>query len=393
MPGITALTILLTIYATGEMIAKKTKAVFSTVLGIAMLLLAGFWTGILPETIFSDCGADKFGNVIAGILITSLGTTIDFEELKRQWKVVLVSLMGVLGAVAGFIAAGCLFGMREMAIAGAPVFAGGSAATLIMTTALKDRSMELASTFCIVLYVMQKFIGVPVASHFLRIEARNFRKITENIQLYRNKTKEEEKVLELQSGKKLLTLPRSFTGPSVFLAKLAASAMISYYLAEMTGGAVHYFVMCLMIGILLFSLGFLDKFILQKTQANGVITFLDTIIIFSNLASTTPAQMLEVLEPLVILSLSGVSGVAAAGMAGARIFRMGTGLAISLGISCTFGFPTTMLMPQEVAQAIGETEEEKAAIENYLLPKMLTAGLVTVTIVSVLIAGVAVNSL
>ena len=201
MPGITALTILLTIYATGEMIAKKTKAVFSTVLGIAMLLLAGFWTGILPETIFSDCGADKFGNVIAGILITSLGTTIDFEELKRQWKVVLVSLMGVLGAVAGFIAAGCLFGMREMAIAGAPVFAGGSAATLIMTTALKDRSMELASTFCIVLYVMQKFIGVPVASHFLRIEARNFRKITENIQLYRNKTKEEEKVLELQSGK------------------------------------------------------------------------------------------------------------------------------------------------------------------------------------------------
>lgn len=393
MPGITALTILLTIYATGEMIAKKTKAVFSTVLGIAMLLLAGFWTGILPETIFSDCGADKFGNVIAGILITSLGTTIDFEELKRQWKVVLVSLMGVLGAVAGFIAAGCLFGMREMAIAGAPVFAGGSAATLIMTTALKDRSMELASTFCIVLYVMQKFIGVPVASHFLRIEARNFRKITENIQLYRNKTKEEEKVLELQSGKKLLNLPRSFTRPSVFLAKLAASAMISHYLAEMTGGAVHYFVMCLMIGILLFSLGFLDKFILQKTQANGVITFLVTIIIFSNLASTTPAQMLEVLEPLVILSLSGVSGVAAAGMAGARIFRMGTGLAISLGISCTFGFPTTMLMPQEVAQAIGETEEEKAAIENYLLPKMLTAGLVTVTIVSVLIAGVAVNSL
>lgn len=50
-------------------------------------------------------------------------------------------------------------------------------------------------------------------------------------------------------------------------------------------------------------------------------------------------------------------------------------------------------MPQEVAQAIGETEEEKTAIENYLLPKMLTAGLVTVTIVSVLIAGVAVNSL
>lgn len=109
---------------------------------------------------------DKFGNIIAGILITSLGTTIDFEELKRQWKVVLVSLMGVLGAVAGFYVAGSLLGMKEMAIAGAPVFAGGSAATLIMTTALNERSMELAGTFCIVLYVMQKFIGIPAASFF-----------------------------------------------------------------------------------------------------------------------------------------------------------------------------------------------------------------------------------
>ena len=393
MPGITALTILLTIYGAGEMIAKKTKAVFSTVLGIAILLLIGFWTDILPETIFSDCGVDKFGNIIAGILITSLGTTIDFEELKRQWKVVLVSLMGVLGAVAGFYVAGSLLGMKEMAIAGAPVFAGGSAATLIMTTALNERSMELAGTFCIVLYVMQKFIGIPAASFFLRREARSFRKNSDNIRLYRNKTKEEEEIIELQSGKKFLSLPRSFARPSVFLAKLAVSAMISYYLAEMTGGAVHYFVMCLIIGIILFSLGFLDKYILQKTQANGVITFLVTIIIFSNLASTTPAQVLEVLGPLTVLSLSGVAGVAAAGIAGARLFRMGTGLAISLGISCTFGFPTTMLMPQEVAQAIGETEEEKTAIENYLLPKMLTAGLVTVTIVSVLIAGVAVNSL
>lgn len=65
MPGITALTILLTIYGAGEMIAKKTKAVFSTVLGIAILLLIGFWTDILPETIFSDCGVDKFRNDIA----------------------------------------------------------------------------------------------------------------------------------------------------------------------------------------------------------------------------------------------------------------------------------------------------------------------------------------
>ena len=50
-----------------------------------------------------------------------------------------------------------------MAIAGAPIFAGGSAATLIMTSTLKEMNLTTAATFCIVLYVTQKFIGVPIA--------------------------------------------------------------------------------------------------------------------------------------------------------------------------------------------------------------------------------------
>ena len=40
-----------------------------------------------------------------------------------------------------------------------------------------------------------------------------------------------------------------------------------------------------------------------------------------------------------------------------------------------------------------EHETEKAAILNYLLPTLLTAGFVTVTIASVLIAGVVVRML
>ena len=85
MTGIAALTILFCVYAAGELIAQKTKAVFSTVLGIALILLAGFWSGVLPETLIEDAQISGFGNLIAGILIVSLGTTIDFPEIKRQW--------------------------------------------------------------------------------------------------------------------------------------------------------------------------------------------------------------------------------------------------------------------------------------------------------------------
>ena len=50
-------------------------------------------------------------------------------------------------------------------------------------------------------------------------------------------------------------------------------------------------------------------------------------------------------------------------------------------------------MPNEVAEAIGRDEIEKKIIVEYLEPKMLTAGFVTVTIFSVVIAGIVVEFL
>lgn len=389
MTGIVALTILFCVYAVSELIAQKTKAVFSTVLGIALILLAGFWSGVLPRTLIEDAQISGFGNLIVGVLVVSLGTTIDFPELKRQWKVVVISLCCVICAVGAIILAGSPLMGSELAVSGAPIFAGGSAATLIMTTALKEKGLEYAGTFCIALYVTQKFIGVPIASLLLRRTARQFRDIPELVEEYSRQESPRE------GGKSAgpLALPAQFAKPSVYLAKLGIVAVIAYYAAKLTGGKVHYFVMCLLMGALFFSLGFLEKGILTKTNSSGLITFFATILIFSNLATTTPQQVLSVLPALALTALLGVGGTAAAGFVLGKLLNVPFGLAVSLGISCTFGFPTTMLIPQEVSEALGRNEKEKAAILNYLLPKMLTAGFVTVTIASVLIAGFVVNML
>lgn len=390
MSGILALTILLCIYAAGELIAQKSKAYLSTVLGIAIILLIGFWSGIFPTTLITDAQVAGFGNIIAGILVVSLGTTIDFAELKRQWKVVVVSLLCVIGAVAAIIFIGKPIIGADMAISGAPIFAGGSAATLIMTTALNEKGLELASAFCVVLYVTQKFIGVPVASILLRKTAQKF---VLDKQLVAEYGVEEEKKNSADGKRKPLQLPAFFDKASVHLAKLGIVAVIANYAAKLTNGTIHYFVMCLVMGIIFFALGFLDKGIMGKTQSGGLITFFVTILIFSNLATTTPQQVASVIVPLIISAALGVAGVLAVGFICGKLLKLPFGLCVSLGITCTFGFPTTMLIPQEIAEAIGTTKEEKTAILNYLLPKMLTAGFVTVTIVSVLIAGFVVNML
>ena len=382
MTPISALAILFCIYAVSELIAQKTKAIFSTVLSIAILLLASFWSGILPRTLIDDAQITGFGNIIAGLLIVSLGTTIDFAELRRQWKVVVTALCGVCGAVAAIVLIGRPFIGSEMAIAGAPIFAGGSAATLIMTSTLKEMNLTTVATFCIVLYVTQKFIGVPIASLLLRRTAKLIRDDAVLVEQY--STLQEENAAAHHGP---LHLPKCCERPSMYLAKLAVGA------SKLTGGAVHYFVMCLIMGAVFFALGFLDKSILGKTQASSLITFFVTILIFSNLAQTTPEQMLSVLPALLTAAACGVFGTMAAALLCAKLLRIPISLAAAYGISCTFGFPTTMLIPQEVSEAFGRNEKEKKAILNFLLPKMLTAGFVTVTIVSVLIAGAAVKML
>ena len=389
MGSIGALTVLFCIYAVSELIAVKTRAILSTVLGISVILLAGFWSGILPKTIIKDAQVSGIGMAVVGMLIVALGTTIDFAELKREWKVVVTSVLCVVFAVAAIILVGQFVMDPKIAIAGSPIFAGGNAATLIMLAAAKEKGLAYVGTFCLVLLVTQKFFGIPIASFALRRLARQLRQDDAFVGMY---CAEGEEAQEL-AKKKPVRLPSLFDKPSVYLAKLGLVATVAFYAAKLTHGHIHYLVMCLIMGVIFYALGFLDKGILGKTQSSGLIIFFVTIVIFSNLGATTPQQVVSVLPPLIWSAVLGVAGLCLAAALCSKVFKMPFTLAVSLGITCTFGFPTTMLISQEVASAMGQTEDQRKALENYLLPKMLVAGFVTVTITSVVLAGVVVNIL
>ena len=51
----------------------------------------------------------------------------------------------------------------------------------------------------------------------------------------------------------------------------------------------------------------------------------------------------------------------------------------------------TVIISNEVSESTGTTAEEKAAINAEIMPKMLVAGMVTVSVTSVLVAGVMSN--
>ena len=385
MSGVISLTILLVIYAASEYVSRKTNGIIDTVLTISVLALIGFWTGILPKNLFSNSGVEEFGMAIVGLMLTSLGTTINLTELKRQWKVVVIAILGAIGSCVLIVAVDLLVKQKNFGVVGAPIFAGGNAATLVLLNAMRAKNMQMLSTYALAVLTFQNIIGIPIATYAMRREAHRL--------LQDGKSELQEKQTEMTPHRRPLQLSALFDTPIINLAKLGLVASLSYGVSLLIHGTINYLVLCFILGIIFNQLGFLNDHIMDKTASSGMITFLVTIVILASLANTTPQTVMSVLLPLSVCLIVGTIGVVITSFFTAKFFNVSREMAVALGMTCTFGFPTTMILSQEIAASAGQTETEQAALENYFLPKMITAGLVTVTLVSVFFAGFAINYL
>ena len=171
MSGVISLTILLVIYAASEYVSRKTNGIIDTVLTISVLALIGFWTGILPKNLFSNSGVEEFGMAIVGLMLTSLGTTINLTELKRQWKVLVIAILGAIGSCVLIVAVALLVKQKNFGVVGAPIFAGGNAATLVLLNAMRAKNMQMLSTYALAVLTFQNIIGIPIATYAMRREA------------------------------------------------------------------------------------------------------------------------------------------------------------------------------------------------------------------------------
>ena len=194
------------LYALSEIIALRSNAVLSTVLGISVILTIGFWFNLLPKDIIQLAHIPGIGMLTVGMLLVSLGTTIDFAELR-------VSEGG--SSQCDFCYDGRyfyhlfrpIFHGWSLAIAGSPIFAGGNAAMLIILDAVQEKGIETVGTFCLVLLVTQKFFGIPIASLMLRHLAKNLRDDVDFVKRYASEGEENKVKKPLRFPVFLIVLP------------------------------------------------------------------------------------------------------------------------------------------------------------------------------------------
>ena len=122
--------IVLLCFAIGDFFGVFTKAKVSSVFVIFMIFLAGFMTGVFPKDIIDQAGLTAFSRWSACFVIFSIGSQINLLQLKKEWRVVIMSMVAMVVALIGVLIIVPLIG-RESALVSIPIVNGGINLSLI----------------------------------------------------------------------------------------------------------------------------------------------------------------------------------------------------------------------------------------------------------------------
>ena len=375
----------------GDIISKKTKAIISAIIVGCTIYLVGFISGIIPKDAVDNTGLPAImTNFGIALMITNLGTMINLKSLIQEWKTVVVSCFGLVGiAIVAFTIGSWLFG-RDYALTSAPPLSGAIIATVLTTDAANAAGRPDLAAFATLICAMQMFIGLPLASKALKMEANRLLNESKN-GMANNTTAKKEWNLNF---KILPDTPQWMQTPGIILFKLSFVACIGTLLSNITmfgdrtTPLLNVNIAYLLCGIIAMEIGFLERDALVKSNSFGILMLGTLAVLPGNFKSVTLDSLLKMLTPLVGMLVLSALGIIILCVIAGKFFHYSPAISAAVGLTALFGYPCTQIITDEVVSSLPVSDEEKETIHNQLLPKMLIAGFTTVTIASVIFAGI-----
>ena len=377
----------------GEYVSTLTKAWVPSVFVTAVLFLVGYWT-ILPDTLVSDTMLIPFGSSVGiYLLITHMGTAISIKQLLAQWKVIVVCLAGLFGMCALCLVICPMFMDNNYVIAGLPPLTGGIVAATTMMNAANEAGLTNAAVLAVVIYCIQGFAGYPLTAICLQLQGKKMLKEYRSGDVKVDATSE---VVEEASGKpakkKLIPpLPAKWNSTAVMLGKLCLVAWLATMLGSVEFpviGTVSGAVWALVLGVLFTTLGFLEENILNKANSYAILIFALMAYVFDGLKDCTIEMLGSIIVPMIVLIVVGVVGMVVLCFIASKLLKMPFLLSFATALTALYGFPPNAIITESTCTALAETPEEKDYLMGKIFPAMIVGGFTTVTITSVIIAGI-----
>ena len=374
------------VMAAGDYISVKTKAFVPSVFVSATLFLLGFWY-FLPLDLSKIAGLE--GNIVAVtllVLIVHMGTLMNVDELIAEWRSIVVALAGLLGMGVFLLTLGRHLVGWEAVVTGTPPLMGGGLAAIIMSEAAKAKGLEDLAVLSIVIFVMQGFVGYPLTAFALKKEGRRL------LALYNSAGGAEalpaqQAASENERFRIFKPMPEQFATPFILFAKFSLVAYLTVLFTDLTGEFVNRYVTALIFGAVASQIGFLERKPLLKSASFGFFILCQMTFLLTQLNRATPEMLLSIFKLLCIIIAVGVAGLVLFAWAAGKFLGYSGAMSIATALTALYGFPPNYILTEEAARALASNPEERQFLMDRLLPKMLVGGFTTVTVASVVIAG------
>ncbi|HDK25974.1 MAG TPA: hypothetical protein ENG48_02625 [Candidatus Atribacteria bacterium] len=409
MTPIYAALILIAILALGDYISIITKAkvpmLFICLFGYLILI----WSG-MPKDLISISTLGPLGGMLVPILIVHMGTLIPFNQIKEQWRAIVVALIGLVIA-GGFILliTSPIFGYNR-AVAGCAPVLGGIIAALITADGLKAVGHPELLVIAMAILGVQGLVGMPIASNILRKYAVLLKEKIKRGEIAfdsisKKKVVEEQTnkgsfdvVEEIQYGtdenpspKYKALVPKKFEVDTIMLFKLFIGGALAFFLGTIT--PISNSIWALFIGMAGAYFGIYRGKMLNRANSFGLAMAALIILVLGSMNNVTFKLFTTQLPAILSILAIGTVGLLIGGIIGAKIVKWPKELSIPVVLTAEFGFPGNYLISDEVARSTGSNKKERDIIMDKILPPMLVGGYTTVTVTSVIIAGILIKTL
>ena len=380
--------IVLIVFALGDIVGKITKGKLSGMMVVMLLFLVGFLTKLIPADIIDQGGLTALSKLAIAMVLFNMGTTLNVKQLIEEWRTVLMAALCMLASCLVMLLVSPIIGF-DTVLVGMPVINGAAMATSLMASAAAEKGLATAAALCAVIYSVQKFVGAPIASAMgIRYGKKLLKAYRENPAQF----KKQETGNGASAKVSFADKHKEWYSANVMMALVAAGSWVAHILGDLT--PINYSIWALLLGVACAASGLVPTKPLQKSNSYGLMMVAVFGSIVPSLAKVSLSDLGTMAFQTIVLFAAALIGVALVGWVLPTWKLVGDkDLAVGIGVEQFLGFPSNVVICREVGDAVGETPEEKAFIEDTLNVPYVVGGITVITVLSTMLAGFVINML
>lgn len=357
---------------------------------LAVIILGGQF-GIITEQHFINTGFPELvSNYGLPFALVGFGTSITCKDFKKEWQTCLIAVGAVICIVLCGAIAGATVMDMQTALYGAIEIAGGGQAGLIFLAKLREAGETELVVLITILMSGQLMVGYPLCGIALKramqIRLRN-RSLPEDL------LEKEENQAKKKHGIHIYTPEYLKENFYYVFAMLSVCCIAGYYAGKLTGVSVY--VWYIIFGFMLSRLGVLEPESLEKIGVKGFIYGTMYAAILVNLTSVKITSLLELLPEIFFFLALGVIGCVICGGIFAKFLKLPFAETFAVATACMVGYPPSMKIVHETIARIDEEchldQSTRDGLTAYYEPKIVISGIISISVLTGILAGAVVS--